>query len=106
MNRYDTATLKEETSFMVKHFEAIPYLNSVNYFDYDAVKVPLYLVTSDVDICLDHNLDLANRWKGTVQVQLLEDMIHGFLQLEQGDESYKEDILKSINFLRTAVDKL
>ena len=91
---------------MVRHFETIPYLSSVHHFNYDAIKVPLYLVTSDLDICLDHNIDLAHRWKGEVNLLVLEDVIHGFLQLEDGDRTIKEDILKSINMLRIAVDKL
>lgn len=103
---YDSANLQEQTNEMVRHFETIPYLSSIHHFNYDALKIPLYLVTSDLDICLDHNIDLANRWKGEVNLLVLEDIIHGFLQLEDGDRTIKEDILKSINLLRIAVDKL
>ena len=61
---YDTDSLQQQTPEMIRHFETIPYLSSIHHFDYEAVKVPLYFVTSDIDICLDHNIDLANRWKG------------------------------------------
>lgn len=36
----------------------------IHNFDFNSCNIPLYIVTSDIDLCLDHNIDLANRWKG------------------------------------------
>lgn len=58
----------------------------------------------ELDLCA-----LPNRFvpfPGDVTLLVLEDVIHGFLQLEDGDRTIKEDILKSTNLLRIAVDKL
>ena len=61
---YNSRNPSEIADEMIKTFESIPYLSSIKHFDYESMKIPLYLVTSDFDLCLDHNIDLANRWKG------------------------------------------
>jgi len=98
---------KKINNEMVKIFDSVPYLSSIHHFDYDSLKIPLYIVTSDTDLCLDHNIDLANRWKGDVSLLVLENgLIHGFLQLEAGASSIRQDMDKCFDLLRSAFDRL
>lgn len=43
---------------------------------------------------------------GDVSIHMCEDIIHGFLQLGDGDKTISEDISKSIELMRTAIDRL
>lgn len=77
---YNSREIGEISKEMVEIFEAVPYLSSIHNFDFDSMKIKLYLVTSDMDLCLDHNIDLAKRWRGDVSILVLDNqLIHGKL---------------------------
>lgn len=57
------------------------YLSSLLKYDFSRIQIPLFMISSEFDVCLDHNIELARRWKGKGTLDVVENLPHGFLQL-------------------------
>jgi acetyl esterase/lipase len=57
----DPATANRKMFALIRN---IYYLNTLDVYDFKRIRIPIFLITSEFDICLDQNIELARKWKG------------------------------------------
>lgn len=75
----DGQTYDRRTNYLI-HMLNHPYGSPLVYPDFDQLKdIRLYLITSHFDVLLDDNIELARKWRGPVQLDVVDHVPHGFL---------------------------
>lgn len=65
-----------------------PYMSPTECYDLNLLKdLPLFLITCEFDPLLDSTIAAAKRWKGSVTLDILEDLHHAFLLYSSGERA-------------------
>lgn len=53
---------------MMNLLQKIPLLNTFSSYDFERIRIPLFMITSEFDVCMDQNIELGRRWTGKEQL--------------------------------------
>jgi len=90
----------------VEQIEKHPYLEPIDHVDFnDFQDIQLYLITSEFDVFLDANIELAKKWKGFVELKVFDNACHGFLQFGVVDSISMKAVESSIQIIKDAISR-
>lgn len=81
-----------------------PYMSPLMYDDFEALKqTNLYIIALANDPIIDHSIMMARKWKGRVQLDVIDQLVHAFLNMYYVNDSYRQGYQLCVNRLRDAV---
>lgn len=87
----DFKTFKIRADYIARLYEN-PIITPLTYEHLDELKgIDLYSLVGDLDFLLDESIEISNLWKGNTSLDIIEEVMHGFIHFKSSSYSVCEE---------------
>lgn len=87
----------------VKQFYENPIITPISYEHFDELStIDLYTISGELDFLVDDSIEISNKWKGNVSLDIVNDLMHGYFYFNQVTDICKEATDLSVKRIQEA----
>ena len=87
----DFKTYKIRADYIARLYEN-PIISPLTYEHLDELNsIDLYTLVGDLDFLQDESIEISNVWKGNTSLDVIDDVMHGFIHFQRSSYSVCEE---------------